>query len=136
MHSQHLTQAHLYGLIGLGGSFWVVGVLTIRYTGHILFANNVRRLSSYIASIPISYFTLFFSEGLLGISSKQRLVSMVVMSVTALLMDGAALMWFPTLYENPLQKKKNLQLATTLSRMSAAWLLWTFGVGLGIALVA
>lgn len=48
------------------------------------------------------------------------------MSTTALLLDGAALTWFPVIYGLPAPA---LVLAT-------AWLLWTFGASLLIALLA
>jgi hypothetical protein len=135
MLTQGLSQAQIFGLIGFGGIFWAAAVLTVRYAGHIFYANNLRRISTFIASIPVIYIMLFISEGFLGIRSKQRLISVVIMTATALLMDGVGFMWFPTLYENPLLKKKNSQLAVSISRMGAAWILWGAGLGLWIALL-
>jgi hypothetical protein len=76
-----------------------------------------------------------FSEVLVGISSKQRVTSMAIMSVTALLLDGIAFMWFPTLYENPSLKQKNPTSSIILSRMGAGLILWGAGIFLGVALL-
>jgi hypothetical protein len=40
-----------------------------------------------MAAIPIGYTAMRFSEVLLGISSKQRVTSMAIMSAAALLLD-------------------------------------------------
>jgi hypothetical protein len=136
MKAEHLTHIQTYGLVGLGAFFWAVAAMTVRYTGHVCFANDLRRLSTYIAIIPASYVIILSSEALVGSASKQRLTATVIMDVTALMLDGAAFMWFPTLYENPELKKKNSHMAIAFSRMGAGSILWGAGVILGIALLA
>ena len=41
------------------------------------------------------------TEAVLDISPLARVESVVIMGATATLLDGAALMWFPQIYENP-----------------------------------
>jgi hypothetical protein len=132
MLPKELNQSQVFGLGGLGVIYWGLAALAIRYVGDILFANDLRRFLTFMASIPVLYMTMQFSEGLLGISSKQRLISLVLMTTPALLLDGIAFMWFPTLYENPTIRKKNLSSAITISRMGAASIL--FGVGASFCL--
>jgi hypothetical protein len=132
---EHLNQAQISGLVGLGVIFWGAAALKIRYAGHIFYANDLRRFSTYILSIPISYIAIRFSEELLSISSKQRLTSTAIMSAAALMLDGIAFMWFPTLYENPTLKQKNPLSSIVLSRMGAAWILGGVGICLSIALL-
>ena len=135
MVSRDFSQFQLLELIGLGGFFWVAGVVTIRYGSNILFGSKNRRIVSFIGAIPMAYATIRFSEELLSLYPKQRLAATAIMSCAALFLDGTALMWFPTLYENPSTRKKNSFSSLTFSRMGAAWLLWTFGINLFIALV-
>jgi hypothetical protein len=58
------------------------------------------------------------------IKGQALLYACVIMNTTALLLDGAALTWFPAVYGVT---------GTTLT-LAAGWLLWTFGVGLLLAL--
>ncbi len=135
MLSKNLSQFQISGLVGLGVIYWGIAAFKIRYAGHVVYANDLRRFSMYLSSIPIGYITIRFTEGLLGISSKERLTTTTIMCSTALLLDGIAYMWFPTLYENPTLKQKNSSSSIVLSRMGAAWLLYGVGVCLGIALL-
>jgi hypothetical protein len=74
-----------------------------------------------------------FSERLVGIGLKQRLISLILMTTSATFFDGTALMWFPTLYENPTIRKTNLPAAIVISRMGAAWIL--YGVAASFCIV-
>lgn len=134
MSGRDFSQSQLVGFIGLGAFFWGVGVAAIRYGSNILFGSKNRQIVSFIIAIPTAYATIRFSEELLSVHPKQRLAATAIMSCTALFLDGTALMWFPTLYENPSIRKKNSFSSLTLSRMGAAWLLWTFGINLFIGL--
>jgi hypothetical protein len=135
MLANQLNQVQVAGLVGLSVIYWGAAALAIRYGGHIIYINNLRRISTYLASVPIVYVAMLFSEGLLGIDSRQRLTSTAIMSASALMLDGVAYMWFPSLYENPSLKKKNPHLAIAFSRMGAAWLLWGVGASFVVALL-
>jgi hypothetical protein len=87
MLTKDLNQIQISGLIGLGVIYWGAAALKIRYTDHICYANDLRRFGIYMAAIPIGYTAMRFSEVLLGISSKQRVTSMAIMSAAALLLD-------------------------------------------------
>ena len=89
---------------------------------------------SFVGIFPASYAAMRLAEAVLGISSVARLDSVVVMTAIATLLDGAALMWFPQVYENPELMKRNSPLAMLLSRRGGAWILW--GVGAGLVLRA
>ncbi len=88
----------------------------------------------YIGTIPLCYVTIFLSEKLLSISPKERLTSTAIMTWIALMLDGIALMWYPTLYENPSLRKKKSSWSIAFSRMGAAWLLWFVSISFAIAL--
>ena len=84
---------------------------------------------------PVTYGAIRLTEAVLGISPVARVDSVVVMTAIATLLDGAALMWFPVIYENSALMKTNSSLAMLLSRRGAAWILWGFGAGLVLSLL-
>ena len=126
----------LFGLIGLGGVFWAAAALTIRSAPELLFGNQNRQVLSYLAAAPVSLYGFIRpTEILLGISPSARVYTTVILSASALLLDGIAMMWFPHIYENPDLMKRNNALALLYSRRGAAWILWGVGVGLIVALL-
>ena len=135
MFKPHFTGGQIFGLIGLGGIFWISGVIIIRNMSHILFQNRRWQIVSYFAGFPLFYIMLGITEAILGLDARHRLIATTLMSAVASMMDGTALMYFPTLYENPDISKRNPQASLQLSRMGAAWLLWVFGVGFAVALL-
>ncbi|UJR24261.1 hypothetical protein I4U23_027228 [Adineta vaga] len=134
MVGHSLSQSQLYSLVGLGALYWGAAAVTIRNVGHILFANDARRLATFAGLIPTGYMLIIVSEGLLGIHSSQRFMATAVMLAAALPLDGLAFMFFPSLYENPTIKKTNPHSAATFSRMGAASIFWGVGVVLIMAL--
>ena len=134
MYGGSLSGTQWFGLIGIGGILWGAGVMIIRSFPQLLFGDSVRQVSSYVLAFPMTYMNLVVAEMLLGIRTDQRLVSTSIISAAALFLDGAAMMWFPEIYENPSLNKIKSPLAIRYSRQGAAWLLWTFGAGFAIAL--
>jgi hypothetical protein len=133
---KELNQFQIVSLCILGVIYWGLAVFAIRHAGHIMFANDLRRFGMYLASIPILYVTMVFSEGLVGIGRKQRLASVILMTASATLFDGIALMWFPILYENPTIRKTNPPAAVIISRMGAAWTLYGVAASFFIVFLA
>jgi hypothetical protein len=58
------------------------------------------------------------------VKSHALVTAVLIMNTTALLLDGVALTWFPSIYG----------VTGSALVLAAAWLLWTFGVGLLLAL--
>jgi hypothetical protein len=110
--------------IGLGIVFWFVGVLVIRFAGSPLFdRSNPWLLPLFGASIPL-YWVLVKTIAVLGqVNGADLLRAFSLSSVAAAVLDGIALTCFPGLY--------GLEQAGLL--LAAAWLIYVFGVGLGIA---
>ena len=110
--------------IGLGIAFWVAGVLLIRFVGAPLFdRSNPWLLPLFGASIPV-YWVIVKMLAVVGqVSGADLLRAFSLSSVAAAVLDGIALTWFPGLY--------GLEQAGLL--LAAAWLIYAFGVGLGIA---
>ena len=134
MISTPFNVSQLSGLVGFGAFLWALGVVKIRYAGHLLYVTSVRRIGTLLVTLPLSYGLILTAEVTLGIHSTQRLSLVSTIGATTLIMDGVAMTWFPSLYENESIKKTNPRLATVLSRMGAGWLL--YGTGFCVALSA
>ena len=135
MQLARLNQSQITGLIGVGALLWVVGVMKIRYTGHILYITSPRRISVCLISVPLSFGLILAAEYLLSVPSSQRILMVSLVTTTTLILDGIALTWFPSLYENESIKKTNPRSATVLSRMGAGWLLYATGFTLAWAIL-
>ena len=109
--------------ISLGSIFWAEGVLLIRFWGEQLFFNsNPWLLLWFGLSIPISWVLVKTGATIGKVKGSDILTATVIMSITALLLDGIGLTWFQNWYGT---KPTQLLLA-------AAWLLWGVGVSLAI----
>jgi Family of unknown function (DUF5367) len=107
----------------LGAIFWFEALLFIRFGGESLFVNgNLWLLLLYVASIPIAWISIEISAIVGKIEREDLLNAVVIMALTALLLDGIALTWFQSWYG----------LAPTGLVLAAAWLLWGVGISLGI----
>ena len=134
MLPKDFSQFQVASLAGLGAIYWGMAAYEIRCFGPVSLANDLRRISMFLSLVPLSYGVIRFSEAIVGINSKERLATTVIMCSSALLLDGIAFMWFPTIYENPELKQKNPAAAVTVSRMGAALILGGVGIILGIGL--
>ena len=127
---EHFSQGQISSLVGLGAAAWGAAALLIRHQGPAMFADDLRRVGSILGATPALYFFIRFSEKLTLVSAKDRLTTASLLLAPALLLDGIAMMWFPTLYENPSLRKTNPTLAMSFSRMGAASILFGAGVTL------
>ena len=135
MFPKDFSQFQVANLAGLGAIYWGIGTYIIRRFGPVIYVNDLRRLSMFASFVPVSYALIYFSEVIVGINSKDRLTSTVIMCTSSLFLDGIALMWFPTIYENPELKQQNQSAAVTGSRMAAASILGGVGIILAVALL-
>ena len=109
------------GFVMLGIIFWFEALLFIRFGGESLFVNgNPWLLLLYVASIPIAWISIEISAIVGKIDREDLLNAVVIMALTALLLDGVALTWFQSWYG----------LAPTGLLLAAAWLLWGVGISL------
>jgi Family of unknown function (DUF5367) len=109
--------------VALGMAFWLEALLCIRLGGTSLFVNgNPWLLFCFVASLPISWCLVKASAIVSKVSGDDLLTAVVIMALTASLLDGIALTWFPGWYG----------LAPAGLLLAAAWLLWGVGLSLGI----
>ncbi len=110
--------------VTLGAIFWFEALLFIRFGGAALFVNgNPWLLFLFVASIPVAWFSVKISAIVGKIDGDDLLSAVVIMAVTATLLDGMALTWFQSWYG---LSQEGLLLA-------AAWLLWGVGISLALA---
>lgn len=110
--------------VSLGSIFWFEAVLSIRFWGDRLFVNgNPWLILWFGASIPIAWVLVKMAATVGKIEGDEVLTATVLMSITALLLDGIGLTWFPNWYG----------IEPTQLFLAAAWLLWGVGVCLAIA---
>ena len=110
--------------VGLGIFFWFDALVFIRLVGPTLFvAGNPMLFVLFAASFPIVWLLIKFSAAVGKIQGHAVFLAVVIMDMTALLLDGVAITWFPAAYGLP---------ATSLV-LAAAWLLGGVGITLLVA---
>ncbi len=110
----------------LGVFFWLSAALIVRYVGTLVFtAENPYLILFYLLGIPITGGFLLIIKLIIGISYADMLKPIVVMTITATLLDGVALAWFRPLYSSSFE----------VALHGAAWILWGAGLGLLAAFV-
>jgi Family of unknown function (DUF5367) len=107
----------------IGAGFWLVFLLLIRFWGEYLFINrNPWLLGLFIISIPLAWVLIKIVTTITKVKGNQVLTATVIMSITAMLLDGIALTWFQNWYG----------LEPTRLVLVGAWLLW--GAGMVLAM--
>ena len=79
----------------------------------------------YLLSIPVAWLSLKGIALASKLSGVKLLIAVVIMSFTALLLDGVAIAWLPSLYG----------LSTPAHLLAAASMLWFVGVSLYISII-
>lgn len=107
----------------IGAGFWLVFVLLIRFWGEYLFIvggasqnenHNPWLLGLFVVSIPLAWVLVKIVTTICNVKGNRVLTATVMMSITAMLLDGIALTWFQNWYG----------LEPTRLVLAAAWLLW------------
>lgn len=106
----------------LAGVYWILATLCIRLDpGGV--APGLRGDLSFATSVFASWFCVWLVCRLAKLEPHQILAGAMVVLGDAMLIDGAALRWFPTVYG----------VDDHLARTGAAWLLWGYGISAWIA---
>jgi Family of unknown function (DUF5367) len=110
----------------LGALTWFIGVLFIRFAGAAFFIEGSSWLVGlYLLTIPVAWLTVKGIALAGNLSGVNISIAVVIMTITATLLDGVAIVWFPSLYSLP----------TAAHLLAAAWLLWFVGVALWISVI-
>jgi hypothetical protein len=86
-------------LVAIGVFFWLLAAMMIRFLGPtVLVPGSLLLPVAFALGLPIAWAFVWAGTFLAGARGAAVLPAMVVMSFTAMLLDGIALTWFPALY--------------------------------------
>ena len=118
-----LSKVQITRLLALSVALWVVATLYIRLLPNAL-TNPIQGSFGFITTLPIAWFSVWLIMAVGGLSNDELLLGVAIVGASAMMIDGAALRWFPDVYGiDPLAV-----------RLGAAWLFWGYGVSLAVAL--
>jgi hypothetical protein len=121
-----VTSPKLRLFVLLGVVFWFTGMLIVRLAGPVVFEPNTPlMIALYIASFPMLYVSIRVASAISRVPMNQMLEPTVIMTFTAVFLDGVLIAWLPQAYGRN----------TGEIMRGAAWLLFGGGVGLLIAWV-
>ncbi|TAE30674.1 MAG: hypothetical protein EAZ91_10110 [Cytophagales bacterium] len=111
--------------VALGVAFWFAAALIVRFGGTAIFTeNNSMLIVIYGVAFPVTGAFLFITKLFLNVSYNQLVRPIMVVTLTAALLDAVALSWFRALYSHSFE----------VALHGAALILWGVGLGLLAAL--
>ena len=123
-----LTTRQIVVLSGVAVLFWIVATAWIRFFPTAI-TDPLRGGLGFLFSIPVCWLCVRFGRRVAGLSSAQLVPGTALVVAVATLIDAAALRWAHGLYAPAAAA------GDPLFRLGAAWLLWGYGLSLGIALL-
>lgn len=118
-----LTNRQLTIVIVAGVLFALADILCVRYLGHWVYDFGIIQILLYVLIIPISWITIWLIQKIADLSQDNLFRGMAIAAMTALLVHGVALTWFPGQYA----------LSADIRLAGAASILWGAGVFLAVA---
>ena len=119
-----MNQPRILLFTALGVVFWFNAVLIIRFCGATVFtAGNPWLLLFFGLAIPLTLLSLLITKAVARLRLADLLEPVVIMTLTAAMLDGLALAWFRSLYSGSFE----------VALHGAAWILWGAGLGLLLA---
>ncbi|GAB4511542.1 MAG: hypothetical protein OHK0046_09760 [Anaerolineae bacterium] len=110
----------------LGAFFWFTAAMFVRLAGDTVFADGSTALPLlYVAAFPVLYIAIVLSSVISRVPMRDMLIPVVLMTTTALLLDGFAIAFFPDLYGATDEHV----------RTGAAFIMWGGGMGMAVAWV-
>ena len=111
-------------LAGLGLLFWIAATAWIRCFPQ-WFEDPLECAVVFLVSAPACWRCIVAAQRVARLSREQLVAGTAVVVAVATLIDAVALRWTPDVYAG----------SDLVRRLGAAWLLWGYGVSLGIALL-
>jgi hypothetical protein len=109
-------------LVALSLVLWVAATLYIDLLPGAL-THPIRGVVGFVTSVPIGWLSVLLAKYVGRLAPRQLLAGVGLVGALAMMIDGVALRWFPSMYgADPVAV-----------RLGAAWLLWGYGVSLAIA---
>lgn len=110
----------LYGVM-----LWFLAAILVRTIGPMGALDGSARIITYALVIPGTVPAIWIGRALAGLTRDQTATALMVITATALLLDGIAHAWFPSLYGSD----------PVLRVRGAAIIFWGAGVGLVLGLI-
>lgn len=123
-----LSPRQIVILSAIAALFWLAATAWIRLCPAAL-TDPWRGSLGFIASIPVCWLCVRFGRRAADLSPAQLVPGTAVVVAVAALIDASALRWAPFLYVGSATD------SARLFRLGSAWLLWGYGLSLGIALL-
>jgi hypothetical protein len=121
-----MKKSQLILFVALGIIFWFTAAMVIRFGGAKVFSeNNLLLILFFVLAFPITYIFFLVTKLVSKVPYTAMLQPVVVMTLTAALLDGIALAFFRTLYAQSFE----------VALHGAAWILWGVGIGLLFAFI-
>ncbi len=111
-------------LVALGAVLWFAGMVFLRWAGSVGALTGMGRLVIYAIAIPITIPLIPLGPKLAALPRDQTLRAVAILSMTALLIDGVVIGYFPQLYSDD----------PATARAAAGALLWAVGIALVLGL--
>ena len=124
-HTTSLTTKQLLILAAFGALLWFLAALLVRTIGPMGGLSGTARWITYGLVIPGTIPAIFITSWLASLTRPQTGAGIAVVTATALLLDGIAHAWFPSLYGSD----------PALLLAGAAVIFWGAGVGLVLGLI-
>jgi hypothetical protein len=123
--NQPLTTKQVIILAVYGAVLWFLAAMLVRTIGPMGALDGFGRMITYALVIPGTVPAILIGRALAKLSRDQTAMSLIVITATALLLDGIAHAWFPSLYGSD----------PTLIVKGTAVIFWGAGVGLVLGLI-
>lgn len=117
-----LTRSQLTILVVFSAVLWVAATAYIRFFPAALI-DPVQGAISFVTALPMGWLSVWLTRRVARLEQGQLLPGIAVVGAIAMMIDGLALHFAPGAYG----------VDDTTVRLGAAWLLWGYGVSLGIA---
>jgi hypothetical protein len=103
---------------------WAIATAYIRLWP-AAFTDPAMGAMGFVTTFPMAWLSVWLVRKAGGLDMPHLLAGVSLVGAIALMIDGTALRFFPHVYGD----------SDTVLRLGAAWLLWGYGVSLGIALL-
>lgn len=125
MSTPQLTKPQTVFSVIYGVILWFLAAMMVRYLGPLGAFEGVALLITYALVIPGTVPFIWLGQRLIGLATLQLSNSVMVITATALMLDGLAFNFFRSLYGS--------DLATVMA--GSALILWGAGIGLVLGMV-
>jgi hypothetical protein len=123
--TQSLTTKQMIILALYGAVLWFLAAMLVRTIGPMGALDGSARIITYALVIPGTIPAIWIGRAMAGLARDQTATALIVITATALLLDGIAHAWFPNLYGSD----------PALIVKGAALIFWGAGVGLVLGLI-